>query len=154
LQRNASSWLQSSFDFDGIDEGFIKKKCISDLVETNKSNETDFMHYNVNVLQKNKISSNLSVLLAACAPQKPSELAVSRQKQQEISRWFQNKVQKGKPSALVISGPSGCGKTEALKVIAKENNIEVVEWITPVDQVMHENSKSFFFLEIKNLFLL
>ncbi|XP_011496745.1 PREDICTED: cell cycle checkpoint protein RAD17 [Ceratosolen solmsi marchali] len=136
-KRNASSWLRSSFDFDAFDEDFSKKKCISDFIE-DKNKETDFTYHNANVLQKKK--NNLSALLSTCAPQKSSELAVSRQKQQEISRWFDNKVQKGKPSILIISGPSGCGKTEALKVIAKEHNFDVIEWITPIDQVTNENT--------------
>lgn len=86
--------------------------------------------------------------MSACAPQKPSELAVSRQKQQEISKWFREKISYGKSNILVVSGPSGCGKTEALKVIAKENKYDIVEWITPMDQIMDENSKILTFLFI------
>ena len=144
LQRNASSWLQSSFEFDEFDGSCSKKKNTSQDGESENEKVESFPSFSTSFSFKKKSTSSLSTLLAACAPQKSSELAVSRQKQQEISRWFQGKVVYGKPSILVISGPSGCGKTEAFKVIAREHNFEVVEWITPMDQIMDENSKIFF----------
>lgn len=143
LQRNASSWLQSSFDFDDFDDTSAKKKHTSQgLKKSENESLTSFRNLETSVSFRKPISS-LSALLAACAPQKASELAVSRQKQQEINRWFQETVKEGKPTLLVVSGPSGCGKTEALKVIAKENNFDIIEWITPMDQAMDEYSKSF-----------
>ncbi|KAH0540261.1 hypothetical protein KQX54_015156 [Cotesia glomerata] len=35
------------------------------------------------------------------------------------------------PKILFLSGVSGCGKTAALKVLARENKLDIVEWITP-----------------------
>ncbi|KYN22821.1 Cell cycle checkpoint protein RAD17 [Trachymyrmex cornetzi] len=40
---------------------------------------------------------------------------------------------------LILSGPSGCGKTAAIKLLAKENRFDVIEWITPVDPAEDEN---------------
>ncbi|KYN02061.1 Cell cycle checkpoint protein RAD17 [Cyphomyrmex costatus] len=40
---------------------------------------------------------------------------------------------------LVLTGSSGCGKTAAIKLLAKENSFDVIEWITPVDQAEDEN---------------
>ncbi|XP_020295957.1 cell cycle checkpoint protein RAD17 isoform X3 [Pseudomyrmex gracilis] len=40
---------------------------------------------------------------------------------------------------LILSGPSGCGKTAAIKLLAKENGFDVIEWITPIDPAEDEN---------------
>ncbi|EZA61650.1 Cell cycle checkpoint protein RAD17 [Ooceraea biroi] len=42
---------------------------------------------------------------------------------------------------LVLSGPSGCGKTAAMKLLAKENKFDVIEWITPIDAAEDENKR-------------
>lgn len=81
--------------------------------------------------------SNFCSLLRACEPNRASDLAVSRQKQQEISNWFARRTKKS--AILVISGPSGCGKTQATRVLAKEHGFDVVEWISPLDAVVDEN---------------
>ncbi|XP_034939120.1 cell cycle checkpoint protein RAD17 [Chelonus insularis] len=82
--------------------------------------------------KKNQINS-IATLLEACDPKKSSELAVSKQKQNEITNWLVNKTMEGVPAILVLTGPSGSGKTVALKVLAKENKFDVIEWITPSD---------------------
>lgn len=43
---------------------------------------------------------------------------------------------------LILSGPSGCGKTAAIKLLARENGFNVIEWITPIDQAEDENSET------------
>lgn len=43
---------------------------------------------------------------------------------------------------LILSGPSGCGKTAAIKLLAKENSFDVIEWITPIDPAEDENSET------------
>jgi len=93
--------------------------------------------------KKRKQETCLSKLIEACEPQKISELAVSRQKQNEISDWLQYKTSKGRPSMLVLSGPSGCGKTTTIKLLAKENKFDIIEWITPIDAAEDENSNDF-----------
>ncbi|XP_023245561.1 cell cycle checkpoint protein RAD17-like [Copidosoma floridanum] len=138
-KRTVSSWLQSSFDVDEHCEFVPNKKTTYQAIKDEKLE--DFDSFNTSVSYKKKPCHNLAALLAACAPKKPAELAISRQKQGEISKWFQEKVKHGQPSLLVISGPSGCGKTEAFKVIAKDNKFDVVEWITPMDQIIDENNR-------------
>ncbi|XP_051161215.1 cell cycle checkpoint protein RAD17 [Leptopilina boulardi] len=91
-------------------------------------------------IKKENISS-LSLLMTACYPKIVADLAISRQKQQEISAWIESKTCRGKPCILIISGPSGCGKTAAIRVIAEEYDFEITEWITPLDQLMDENNR-------------
>jgi len=96
-----------------------------------------------NSFKKRRQETSLSKLIEACEPQKISELAISRQKQNEISDWFQYRTSKGRPSMLVLSGPSGCGKTTTIKLLAKENKFDVIEWINPIDAAEDENSNNF-----------
>lgn len=100
--------------------------------------------------QRKKHETNLSKLLEACQPQKLSELAISRQKQNEISDWLEYRASKGQPSMLVLSGPSGCGKTVAIKLLAHEYKFNVIEWITPVDPAEDENSNDYSLILIQN----
>lgn len=138
LQKN-NSWLLPSFDCESIKN--TPTKCIiSEELETNVSQIPN----DYNIILKKKNTKNLSALLEACEPRCSTELVVSRQKRQEILDWLQYKVKKGKPAILVLSGPSGCGKTAAIRVLAKENDFNLTEWITPIDQVMDENSNFFF----------
>ncbi|XP_014228468.1 cell cycle checkpoint protein RAD17 [Trichogramma pretiosum] len=139
-KRTMKSWLQSSFDLDGFDDAPKKPKLSQN--GSSKNLEATIEDFDVKVCIKKKSTNNLTSLLNVCAPQKPVDLAVSRQKQQEINRWFQEKIKHGQPNILVISGPSGCGKTEALKVLAKQNNYDVIEWTTPMDQGMDENNRT------------
>lgn len=115
-------------------------KCsISQASETSVSERSSAY----DIIPKKKNANSLSALLKACEPQTSSELVVSRQKQREISDWLQYKARKGKPAILILSGPSGCGKTAAITVLAKENGFNITEWITPIDQIIAENSNFF-----------
>ncbi|XP_014483011.1 PREDICTED: cell cycle checkpoint protein RAD17 isoform X2 [Dinoponera quadriceps] len=91
--------------------------------------------------QRRKHETSLSKLLEACEPRKLGELAISRQKQNEISDWLHCRASNRRPSVLVLSGPSGCGKTAAVKLLAREHGFDVIEWITPVDPAEDENNR-------------
>lgn len=78
--------------------------------------------------------------MEACHPKKSSDLSVSKQKQNEIIRWISSEAA-GKPKILLLSGSSGCGKTIALKVLAEENDFDVVEWISPMDSAYSNDVK-------------
>lgn len=70
------------------------------------------------------------------APQTKEDLAIHAKKIAELEEWFRiiksSKVKRSAP-ILLISGPSGAGKTAALKVLAKEFDYAISEWITPTD---------------------
>ncbi|CAK9796453.1 Cell cycle checkpoint protein RAD17 [Anthophora plagiata] len=134
--KRDSSWLMPSFDHKPVKKTSACIHTASQKVETNVSQAVNIS----DIIPSRK--SNLSTLLQACEPRKSSELVVSRQKQQEILDWLQYKVRRGRPSVLILSGPSGCGKTAAVRVLAKENDLDVLEWITPIDQAMDENNRT------------
>lgn len=137
-----------SFDCEIINDPPAKRNFIKDSI-----GELDKILPNTSSMQSNfkrrKYETSLSKLLEACEPQKLSELAISRQKQNEISNWFQYKASKRQPLMLVLFGPSGCGKTVAIKLLAKENGFDVIEWITPIDQIEDENSNDYYLMLTK-----
>ncbi|XP_076183227.1 rad17 checkpoint clamp loader component isoform X2 [Ptiloglossa arizonensis] len=134
--KKNSSWLMPSFDSKPVSKSSTVKRAKLQGIGSSISSISDVY----DIVPKRKSTSSLSALLKACEPQKPSELVVSRQKQQDILAWLQLKVKKGRPCALILSGASGCGKTAAIRLLAKENDFDVTEWITPIDQVMDENN--------------
>lgn len=137
----------SSFECEPIKRTPGIKRNISQVLETSALEVSS----TYDIMQKKKNANSLFALLEACDARSPSELVVSRQKQQEILNWLQYKVRKGTPAILILSGPSGCGKTTALRVLARENGFNITEWITPIDQIMDENSN--FFLSQTNKLL-
>lgn len=86
-------------------------------------------------------SFNLSKLIKSCEPKVASELALSKQKQNEMANWLTSCRRSKTPSVLLISGPAGCGKTVAFKVLAEERGFGICEWLTPIDQAVDENGK-------------
>lgn len=132
--KRTNTWCVPSFDCEPANKPILKRTNRAELDKT--LFDRSFTQSN---FKKRKHETSLSKLLQACEPERLSELAISKQKQKEISNWLQNKTLKGKPSMLILSGPSGCGKTAAIKLLAKENSFDVIEWITPVDPVEDEN---------------
>lgn len=141
--QKSNTWCVPSFDCEPVNKPPVKR---------NATRELDRTLFDRSITQNNskrkKHETSLSKLLQACEPQKLSELAISKQKQNEICNWLQCKALKGQPSMLILSGPSGCGKTAAIKLLAKENGFDVIEWITPVDQAEDENSNNYRFKRI------
>ena len=134
-----NSWFMPSFECESIKKTPDVKCSISPVSETSVSDRSSAY----DIIPEKKNANSLSALLEACGPHTSSELVVSRQKQREILDWLQYKVRKGKPAILILSGPSGCGKTAAIRVLAKENGFNITEWITPIDQIIAENSNFF-----------
>lgn len=68
------------------------------------------------------------------APKQITDLAIHAKKITDMEEWFYSIANlKGSGPILLINGPSGCGKTAALKVLAKQFDYSISEWITPVD---------------------
>ncbi|XP_045855815.1 cell cycle checkpoint protein RAD17 isoform X1 [Meles meles] len=69
-------------------------------------------------------------------PETQHELAVHKKKIEEVETWLKAKVLERQPkqggSILLITGPPGCGKTTTIKILSKEHDIQVQEWINPI----------------------
>ena len=74
------------------------------------------------------------------APSSSADLAMHKKKVDEIRQWLRiadASLQLGLPPTprmLVLSGPPGSGKSAMLRVLAKELDFEVCEWIEPRTQ--------------------
>lgn len=81
-------------------------------------------------------SQNKSVTwLEKYQPQNPDDLVIHNKKLKEVEDWFKNYVARNSCNKyLILNGPCGCGKTTVLRVIAKQFNFSIVEWITPLDR--------------------
>ncbi|XP_011164264.2 cell cycle checkpoint protein RAD17 [Solenopsis invicta] len=133
--KRSNAWCVPSFDSEPVNKPPVKRTSTVELDSTLSDRS-----FRQNNFKRRKHETSLSKLLQACEPQKPSELGISRQKQNEISNWLQGRAMK-KQSMLILSGPSGCGKTAAIKLLAKENGFDVIEWITPMDPAEDENKR-------------
>ena len=90
----------------------------------------------------------------AYAPTSMAELATSKNRVQSVRSWMEEALH-GRPSSidsdiafsqlardrirkyrriLVLSGPAGVGKTTTVQVIAKELNVQVMEWEEGVEE--------------------
>lgn len=70
------------------------------------------------------------------APRTKSDLAIHAKKLNEVEDWFRaikGKTIKVNAPILLLTGPSGCGKTAACRILAKDFDYTISEWITPVD---------------------
>lgn len=74
------------------------------------------------------------------APQSIDDLAVHPKKVEEIRDWikkWQSNEKNG--SVLLLTGPPGSGKTATVRLIAKDLNFDVSEWIVPLDIDLNRN---------------
>ncbi|GJN94063.1 hypothetical protein Rhopal_007127-T1 [Rhodotorula paludigena] len=70
------------------------------------------------------------------APRDRDDLALHAKKLSDVESWFLEAFAlEGRPKhlakyrrVLVLSGPAGAGKTAALRILAKEKDVEIVEW--------------------------
>lgn len=74
------------------------------------------------------------------APQSIDHLAVHTKKVDEIREWIK-KWELNKNNVLLLTGPPGSGKTATLRLIAKELDFDVSEWITPLDIDLNRNNE-------------
>lgn len=122
---------EDSIDFSGLSDDLDVENLNG---SGNDINSTSFIAPGqVKIVQTDFKSSNW---IENFAPQSKDDLAIHVKKIAELEEWFRTiKSSKVKRSApiLVISGPSGSGKTATLKVLAKEFDYAISEWITPTD---------------------
>lgn len=83
---------------------------------------------------KVKVELNYAHWLEKITPKSVEDLCIHPKKIEEIEAWLNNSmVNHSSPSLLHITGPSGSAKTIAMKILCKEMNYDIAEWITPLD---------------------
>ncbi|KAL1475431.1 hypothetical protein MTO96_019637 [Rhipicephalus appendiculatus] len=69
------------------------------------------------------------------APRSRDDLAVNRDKVDQVSRCFKEKFKASSTNAgaiILLCGPAGSGKTATLRCLAAEEGFTVCEWINPI----------------------
>lgn len=140
--QKPKSVFRSLSEYDSID--LTDLDSIAFLDETNQNNNSknssktlnksiDESFAPVRMVITNFKSSNW---IENFAPQTKTDLVIHAKKLGEVEDWFNSvKAKRVKCAApiLLVTGPSGSAKTAAIKVMAKEFNYEISEWITPID---------------------
>ena len=65
------------------------------------------------------------------SPTSSAELVGNKNKISELDQFLRHSLTHPAPSILHLTGPSGCGKSTALRVLARELEMDVVEWNVP-----------------------
>lgn len=97
---------------------------------------------------KNKKLNSFQIIdwLEKFQPREVSDLVVHPKKLKELGDWFKTSCVNCPNKILLLEGPTGCAKTTALKLIAKENEYDICEWINSTDienDLFYENSENF-----------
>lgn len=67
-------------------------------------------------------------------PTNPDDLAVHVKKVDEVTAWIKN----NRCGILLLSGPAGSGKTATVRAVAEKFEVDVQEWVNPVEQVEYD----------------
>ena len=62
------------------------------------------------------------------APTKSTDVVVAPKKTKEVQTWLEEALLPGNPKFLILVGSPGIGKSTLVQCLAKEVNLEVVEW--------------------------
>lgn len=67
-------------------------------------------------------------------PKTIDELVIHPKKVKEIEDWFCKHQTNQREKYLILVGPCGCGKTVSLRAVARKFDLDVTEWVTPLDR--------------------
>lgn len=120
-----SSWISACFDKNDSNE-------MSDIDTQRKLPHRDEVQRTNGSFTKGKMVTK--DWLKEFAPKTPSDLVVPKPKLDQLNSWLQ-KASKivGEAPMLLITGPPGAGKSTALEVLTAMQNIQLVEWESPMD---------------------
>lgn len=119
-------WFTPSFETSAKDTSSVKRK----IMRTN-SDTSDHIESPISALPR-----KCSDVLEKYQPITIDELVIHPKKVKEVEMGLLNCFSTGSEDKkyLLLSGPNGCGKTLTLHLVAKSLQINVVEWLTPLDR--------------------
>ncbi|ELU17316.1 hypothetical protein CAPTEDRAFT_93455 [Capitella teleta] len=130
---SSSSWIDPSFDF-------TSEKSSTQASSSAKSSSCKqpirglkrSLHSDTQFKTRHRNSDEL--WCDKYAPCTQADLAVHKKKVEELA-FHLNRISSGEPHTppvVLLTGPCGAGKSAAVKVIAKELNMDIQEWINPL----------------------
>lgn len=99
---------------------------------------------------KNNRLSSAEMWVSKHEPSSSSDLGVHKKKVEEVLAWVEKSCRDTSRTAsvLLLVGPTGVGKTTTLHVVARQLNVEVVEWINPLADAAVDLSRSSFYEDV------
>ncbi|XP_013783229.1 cell cycle checkpoint protein RAD17-like [Limulus polyphemus] len=144
VQKQLKTWLKSSFDNDFVTSSSRKDCRKSEYQKDEALAKTKRKKGIQSQLLFGERGGNNCVgesWIELFAPQAKEDLAVNKKKVEQIETWLIDSLSRCKnflttikcaPIAL-LTGPAGCGKTASIKVLAKVLDLDMKEWVNPVD---------------------
>eukprot|EP00977_Amphora_coffeiformis_P001777 scaffold353_cov185-Amphora_coffeaeformis.AAC.5 len=74
------------------------------------------------------------------APNKSMDVVVAPKKTKEVQAWLEEALFPGNPKFLILVGSPGIGKSTLVQCLAKEMNLQVVEWRESVSAAWQPNN--------------
>ncbi|XP_023225269.1 cell cycle checkpoint protein RAD17-like [Centruroides sculpturatus] len=141
------SWLTSSFDNDDFhiesEKPTVNRKRKLQQKSTCDRNKL----FQKGTFVKNEIKS----WVEKYAPTSKDTLAVNKKKVAQVEEWLKNYfdqiLNKNISPILLLTGPAGAGKTATMKVLAKEMQLDLVEW----SHIPHSSSQTLLDFGIVNI---
>lgn len=126
---SSKTWVSSSFD---IENDFLQEP---EKSSTHRKRKLQQIHkfdgkklFSKSAIVKNEIQS----WVEKYAPISKDTLAVNKKKISQVEAWLKNYLfnlsSKHLSPILLLTGPAGTGKTATVKVLAKEMNLNLMEW--------------------------
>eukprot|EP00698_Gefionella_okellyi_P008673 TRINITY_DN2163_c0_g2_i1.p1 TRINITY_DN2163_c0_g2~~TRINITY_DN2163_c0_g2_i1.p1 ORF type:complete len:533 (+),score=97.07 TRINITY_DN2163_c0_g2_i1:75-1601(+) len=84
------------------------------------------------ISQKAIVAVDSALWVEKYAPTAADALAVNPKKLDDLRACLRECTSSSAARLMVLAGPTGCGKSTALRLIAKELNICITEWLSPV----------------------
>ncbi|XP_066295487.1 cell cycle checkpoint protein RAD17-like [Branchiostoma lanceolatum] len=126
-------WVSSSFGDGDIDVKPAKK---SGSIKSEKRPFPGSSSHGHKVVEKEEYEGDLWVEVNQ--PISVADLAVHPKKVAQVQEWLKSHVLSGPVKdtpILLLTGPPGAGKTATLKLLARQESLEVQEWVNPVTEV-------------------
>ncbi|KAG6443710.1 hypothetical protein O3G_MSEX003015 [Manduca sexta] len=127
LQKKEKRWLKPIFDFDNDEPTKKRVKTASHKHPTTSPVKS------ASTTDKRIINIDHKTWMKNFDPVTVGDLAVNNKKVQEIEEWLKIACSGNCGEILLLTGPVGCGKTITIQILAKQHNIKLTEWITPID---------------------
>jgi cell cycle checkpoint protein len=128
--QSRSPWINPSFD--DIGEASEAKRSLDRKTHSSELRNRTSSSGNVKSAAKSAAAADEELWVNKYPPQNVEDLAVHKNKVADLRHWILQALTSDSnrtSSILLITGDAGCGKTAAVKVLAKELQVEIKEWI-------------------------